>query len=94
MERYKIDLQQIFGEFFSHDMIDPGFMECELKYDDVVLWIDPIDARKTFNETPSDITTIMGLSIKGFPRAGIVHKPFYSGTFGRTYMGTIESGLY
>jgi fructose-1,6-bisphosphatase/inositol monophosphatase family enzyme len=42
------------------------------------MWIDPIDARKTLKSTPSDITTIVGLSIRGRPKAGIVHKPFYS----------------
>jgi hypothetical protein len=42
------------------------------------MWIDPIDARKTLKSTPSDITTIVGLSIRGRPKAGIVYKPFYS----------------
>lgn len=43
-----MELQQIYGEHFSHDMIDPGFIETEYKYEDVILWIDPIDAKKTF----------------------------------------------
>lgn len=58
------------------------------------MWIDPIDARKTLKSTPSDITTIVGLSIRGRAKAGIVHKPFYSEKFGRTFVGTVESGLY
>lgn len=60
-------------------MIDPGFIENELNYKDVILWIDPIDAKKTFKTSPFDITTIIGLSVKGRPKAGIVNKPFFDG---------------
>ena len=52
MQRYKLELEHLYGEHFSHDMIDPGFIETELEYKDVVLWIDPIDGRKTFLSNP------------------------------------------
>ncbi len=77
-----------------HDMIDPGFMETELQYEDVILWIDPIDCRKTFKSNPFDITTIVGISVKGRAKAGIIHKPFYDKEFGRTLVGTVESGCF
>ncbi len=48
LERYKMELEQIFGQEFSQDMIDPGFVQTELEYKDVVLWIDPIDAFSAF----------------------------------------------
>lgn len=93
MERYKLELQAIFKEN-CHDMIDPGFMETELQYEDVILWIDPIDCRKTFKSNPFDITTIVGISVKGRAKAGIIHKPFYDKEFGRTLVGTVESGCF
>ena len=61
-----------------NDMIDPGFVETELLYNDVIMWIDPIDARKTFYSNPYDITTIIGISVKGRPKAGILYKPFFN----------------
>ena len=89
-----MELEQIFGNNFSQDMIDPGFIDTELQYNDVVMWIDPIDARKTLSSDPKDITTIMGISVKGYPKAGIINKPFYHEYFGRTFVGTVESGLF
>jgi hypothetical protein len=77
MERYKMELQQMYGENFSHDMLEPGFIETEYKYEDVILWIDPIDAKKTFQTSPFDITTMIGFSVKGRPKAGILNKPFF-----------------
>ena len=94
LQRYKLELERTFGSYFSHDMIDPGFIETELNYSDVIIWIDPIDARKNFLDNPSDVTSIIGLSVKGWPKAGIVHKPFYSEGFGRTFTGTVESGTF
>lgn len=89
-----MELQKLYGEHFSHDMVDPGFVESELQYDDCILWIDPIDARKSFKTSPEDITTIMGLSVKGWPKAGIIHKPFHTPNMGRTFIGTLESGCF
>lgn len=94
MERYKLELKQFYGEQFSYDMIDPGYMQNDLDYKDVILWIDPIDAKKTFHTSPEDITTIIGLSVKGWPKAGIVNKPFFQGEMGRTLVGTVESGCF
>jgi 3'-phosphoadenosine 5'-phosphosulfate (PAPS) 3'-phosphatase len=93
MERFKLELQTTFGED-CHDMVDPGYMQMELQYEDVILWIDPIDCRKTFKSNPFDITTIVGISVKGRPKAGIIYKPFYDKGFGRTFVGTVESGCF
>jgi len=94
MQRYKLELQHLYGEHFSHDMVDPGHIESELSYNDCILFIDPIDARKTFKAAPEDITTIIGLSVKGWPKAGVIHKPFHTATTGRTLIGTVESGCF
>ena len=50
LERYKMELESKFGEDFSQDMIDPGYIQAELEYKDVVVWIDPIDASSAFEE--------------------------------------------
>lgn len=84
----------MYGETFSHDMLEPGFIETEYKYEDVILWIDPIDAKKTFQTSPFDITTMIGFSVKGRPKAGILNKPFFDQDKGRTMVGTVESGCF
>lgn len=89
-----MELQTLYGENFSHDMIEPGHIDNELQFRDVIVWIDPIDARKTFKSTPQDVTTIVGISVKGHPKAGILHKPFYREGHGRTFVGTVESGCF
>jgi 3'(2'), 5'-bisphosphate nucleotidase len=59
-----------------------------------VLWIDPIDASSAFEQDLKHITTMIGISIKGRPKAGVIHVPFHSEEFGRTFVGTPESGLF
>jgi len=59
-------------------MIDPGFVQAEIEYKDVVLWIDPIDASSAFELNLEQVTTMVGISVKGRPKAGIIHKPFYT----------------
>ena len=94
MSRYKLELQQLYQEHYSPDMLEPGYIDSELDYQDVVLWIDPIDARKTWTTAPHDITTIVGISVNGWPKAGILHKPCFDENISRTYIGTIESGCF
>ncbi len=59
-------------------MIDPGFVQAEIEYKDVVLWIDPIDASSAFELNLEQVTTMVGISVKGRPKAGIIHQPFYT----------------
>ena len=59
-----------------------------------MLWIDPIDATSAFDQDLKQITTMIGISIKGRPKAGVIHVPFHSLEFGRTFVGTPESGLF
>lgn len=75
-------------------MIDPGFVQTEIEYKDVVLWIDPIDAISAFELNLEQVTTMVGISMKGWPKAGIIHRPFHTSQLGRTYVGTPESGLF
>jgi len=37
---------------------------------------------------------MVGISMKGRPKAGIIHRPFHTSELGRTYVGTPESGLF
>lgn len=94
LERYKMELENKFGQNFSLDMIDPGFVSTEIEYKDFVLWIDPIDASSAMEFNLEQVTTIIGISVKGRPKAGIIHRPFHTKYTGRTYVGTPESGLF
>lgn len=64
---------------------------------DAVVWIDPLDGTNDFvtGNLPA-VTVLIGLSIKGVSRIGIVHNPFNEddNTLGRTLFGTIEHGLF
>lgn len=47
--------------------------------DEMVIWIDPLDGTKGFTEGHlNHITSMIGVSINGRPRLGIIHKPFYN----------------
>ena len=64
---------------------------------DAVVWIDPLDGTNDFvtGNLPA-VTVLIGLSIKGVSRIGIVHNPFNedNNALGRTLFGTIEHGLF
>ena len=63
---------------------------------DAVVWIDPLDGTNDFvrGNLPA-VTVLIGLSINGISRLGVVHNPFTEEhpTKGRTLFGTIEHGL-
>lgn len=63
----------------------------------MVIWIDPLDGTKGFTEGHlNHITSMIGVSIGGRPRIGIIHKLFYKQALrqGRTYFGTPECGIF
>lgn len=62
-----------------------------------VVWIDPLDGTSDFvkGNLPA-VTVLIGLSIDGYSRLGIVHSPFSEEDpeKGRTIFGTIEHGAF
>ena len=51
----------------------------EFYEEDMVIWIDPLDGTQGFVDGHlNHITSMVGLAIGGRPRAGIIHKPFYT----------------
>lgn len=61
------------------------------------MWIDPIDGSKAFASGDIEhVTNMIGVTIKGRPFLGIIHKPFSNKrrNYARTYVGSIESGLF
>ena len=64
---------------------------------DAVVWIDPLDGTSDFvagNLTA--VTVLIGVSIKGYSRIGIVHNPFSDEdeSKGRTIFATMEHGVW
>ncbi len=88
-ERYpetKIEVEQDFEYFDAKD---------------ACVWIDPLDGTNNFVKGNFDcVTTVIGLSIKGESRIGIVHNEFFnvnrdfSILAPRTFFATIEHGAY
>jgi 3'-phosphoadenosine 5'-phosphosulfate (PAPS) 3'-phosphatase len=61
------------------------------------LWVDPLDGTKSFSTGGTEyVTSLIGVSIKGRPRIGVIHKPYLSsdGLHSKTYLGSIECGLF
>ena len=49
----------------------------EFSSDDAVLFIDPLDATAEFVKGNIDaVTVLLGLTVKGVPKIGIIHNPF------------------
>lgn len=97
---YRVHLQQleqIYG--MATPEADFNYYEFpdEFYEDEMEVWIDPLDGTKGFTEGHmTHITSLIGVSIRGRPRIGIIHKPFYLETLqmGRTYFGTPECGVF
>lgn len=72
----------------------PEALTGELRADDVVLWIDPLDGTKKFAEKKYDeVSVLIGIAYKKRPVAGVVHLPF-AGPHGSTYWGGPGMGLF
>lgn len=65
-----------------------------LKWDELVLWVDPLDGTKRFAAKVYDeVSVLIGITYKMRPVAGIVHLPFH-GDYGTTFWGGPEVGVY
>jgi 3'(2'), 5'-bisphosphate nucleotidase len=85
-----------FSKHLHPDEIEKdNFKEFNTK--DAVVWIDPLDGTKDFvNGNLPAVTVLIGLSIKGFAKVGIVHNPFSDedSSKGRTIFGSVEHGAF
>eukprot|EP00347_Sterkiella_histriomuscorum_P005289 403357170 len=70
-----------------------------INQEDLTFWIDPLDGTRAFKNGKTDsVTSIIGVSVKGKPKIGILHQPFYKTIHGikesKTYLGSIETGVF
>jgi 3'-phosphoadenosine 5'-phosphosulfate (PAPS) 3'-phosphatase len=77
-------------------------MHSELPFDtfdtrEAVVWIDPLDGTSDFvkGNLPA-VTVLIGLSLNGYSRLGIVHSPFNDENpdLGKTIFATLEHGAF
>eukprot|EP01134_Creolimax_fragrantissima_P003459 CFRG3459T1 len=71
----------------------------DIKLDEVVVWIDPLDGTKEFTQgVLSAVTVLVGIAVNGNAIAGVVHQPFYKqieNTYqGRSLWGVVGLGAY
>jgi len=60
--------------------------------DDIIVYIDPLDATREFTlGNVHCVITLIGITVKGSPIAGVMHQPFV-GTHGRTVWGVVGLG--
>ena len=65
--------------------------------EDAVVWIDPLDGTSDFVKgNLSAVTVLIGLSIKGCSKIGIVHTPFseQDPEMGETVFASLEHGAF
>ncbi|KAL7682367.1 putative inositol monophosphatase, ecdysteroid kinase, protein kinase-like domain superfamily [Plasmopara halstedii] len=80
------DLQALESIAFNSD--------CSLDWDDLVLWVDPLDGTKRFAaKVYEEVSVLIGITYKMRPIAGVVHLPFH-GRYGITYWGGPNVGVY
>ena len=71
----------------------------EFNVDDAVVWVDPLDGTAQFViDNLSAVTVLIGLSVKGESKIGVVHFPYSSNdaqsAVPMTLFGTREHGAY
>jgi len=87
----------VFKDEAASTYFTPGSLENEVNAADVAIWIDPIDGTKAFiNGDIENVTNLIGITVKGRPKVGILHKPFCKKrpSKTRTYVGSVEAGLF
>ena len=70
----------------------------EFSTKNATVWVDPLDGSKDFQSGNfSAVTVLIGLSIEGVPKLGIVHHPFKTNNNdgkGMTIFGSQEHGVF
>lgn len=72
-------LEQVYG--MATPEADFNYYEFpdEFYEDEMEIWIDPLDGTRGFTEGHMyHITSLIGVSVRGRPRIGIIHKPYYN----------------
>lgn len=80
-------------EFYSEEIHE--FPYESFSTENAVVWIDPLDGTSDFVKgNLSAVTVLIGLSINGVSKFGIVHNPFSEENpeLGATTVGTLEHG--
>eukprot|EP00347_Sterkiella_histriomuscorum_P016675 403352286 len=65
--------------------------------ENAIVWIDPLDGTNDFVKgNLSAVTVLIGLSLNGVSKLGIVHNPFSEADpkLGKTTVGSLEHGVY
>lgn len=51
----------------------------DIKDEDVIVWVDPLDGTSEFTQGLLDhVTILIGLSVKGKAIGGVIHQPFFN----------------
>ncbi len=80
--------------FLETDVIDDF---TTFSTEDCIVWVDPLDGTLNFVEGKYHaVTVLIGVSIKGHAKIGIIHSPFSKSdpSKGETYFGTLEHGVF
>ncbi|XP_078505929.1 3'(2'),5'-bisphosphate nucleotidase 1 isoform X2 [Lissotriton helveticus] len=72
-----------------------------IKEEELVVWVDPLDGTKEYTEGLLDhVTVLIGIAYEGKAIAGVINQPYYnyqagnSAVLGRTLWGVLELGSF
>jgi 3'-phosphoadenosine 5'-phosphosulfate (PAPS) 3'-phosphatase len=88
-------LEQLNSRYGPNEISLEPFRSFDTK--DAVVWIDPLDGTKEFvRGNLTSVTVLIGLSLNGYSRFGIVHQPYShaNSNHGVTYFGSGEHGTF
>ena len=91
------DLASCFSEDIDVDLdVPPDLAECS--WDDLTVWVDPLDGTKEFARGNLESATVLiGISFKQVPVAGVIHQPFRQTADGKsgscTTWGIVGAGV-
>ena len=89
-----------FNQFMRENGYDGEILDVfdEFSTEKACVWIDPLDGTNDFCKgNLSAVTVLIGLSIDGLPKVGVVHNPFQTNENdgkGMTIFGTQEHGAF
>ncbi|XP_068564459.1 3'(2'),5'-bisphosphate nucleotidase 1 [Cebidichthys violaceus] len=104
--------EELPAEEIKEDLIESGFSEeilqkkcpeeySDLKEEELVVWVDPLDGTKEYTEGLLDnVTVLIGIAYGGRAIAGVINQPFYNyelgagAVLGRTMWGMPGLGSF
>ena len=83
-----IEVPSTKGSTLEHKL--QNFDDEILSYDEILVWVDPLDATQEYTENLQQyVTTMVCIAVHGKPVVGVIHQPF----LGKTHWAWVAHGM-